>query len=130
MDVIIMDMGNDIRGESSSPGFEKKIELLSFSHDYASDRTSGRLDSKDMTVSKYLDTVTPVLHRAAMEATVFPRVDIIIGRNDAGRVSVVLRYTLKNVVISAVSIGGSAGDIPVETVTLNYNSISWDYSVG
>ena len=127
MDVIIMDMGDDIKGESSSPGFEKKIELLSFSH---GDPTSGRRDFKDMTVSKYLDTVTPVLHRAAMEAKVFPRVDIIIGRNDAGRVSALLRYILKNVVISSVSVEGGSGDVPVETVRLNYNSISWDYSVG
>lgn len=64
-----------------------------------------------------------------MEAKVFPRVDIIIGRNDAGRVSVLLRYILKNVVISSLSVDGSSGDIPVETVKLNYN-ISWDYSVG
>ena len=127
MDVIIMDMGNDVKGESSAPGFEKKIELLSFSHGDAMDR---RRESRDMTVSKYLDTVTPVLHRAAMEAKVFPRVDIIVGRNDAGRVSVLLRYILKNVVISAVSVEGGSGDKPVETVKLNYESISWDFSVG
>ena len=125
MDVIIMDMGADIKGESSSPGFEKKIELLSFSH--GDDRT-GRHDFKGMTVTKYLDTVTPVLHRAAMEAKVFPQVDIIIGRIDAGRVSVLLRYILKNVLISKVSVERGSGDKPVETVTLNYDSISWDFS--
>ena len=126
MDKVIMDMGNDIKGESSTPGFENKIELLSFRH---GDAMSGR-DFKDMTVTKYLDTVTPVLHRAAMEAKVFPRVDIIIGRSDAGRVSVLLRYIMKNVVISSVSVEGGSGDVPVETVRLKYDSISWDYSVG
>ena len=134
MDVIIMDMGNDIKGESSAPGYEKKIELLSFSHDYVSDPTSSRgrdpRDAKNMTVSKYLDTVSPVLHRAAMEGKVFPQVNIIIGRNDAGRVTVLLRYILKNVLISSLSIGGGGGDKPVETVTLSYDSISWDYSFG
>lgn len=133
MDVIIMDMGDDVKGESSAHGFEKKIDLLSFSHDYGSDRTSRSRDprdNKEMTVSKYLDTASPVLHRAAMEAKVFPQVNIIIGRNDAGRVSVLLRYTLKSVVISSVSVAGGGGDKPVETVTLNYNSISWDYSFG
>lgn len=128
MDVIIMDMGDDIKGESSTPGFQNKIALLSFSHGDAMDRTPGRCDY--MTVSKYLDTVSPVLHRASMEAKVFPRVDIVIGRNDAGRVSVLLRYAMKNVLISSVSVSGGGGDMPVETLTLNYNSISWDYSVG
>lgn len=42
MDVIIMDMGADIKGESSSPGFEKKIELLSFSHGDATDESEFR----------------------------------------------------------------------------------------
>lgn len=131
MDVIIMDMGNDMKGESSTPGFENKIELLSFSHGDAMDRTSGRRDSKDMTVSKYLDAVSsPLIHRAAVEGTVFPQVDIIIGRNDVGRVSVLFRYTLKTVSIASVSVGGGGGDKPVETLTLNYNSITWDYSVG
>lgn len=131
MDVIIMDMGADMQGESATPGFEKKIELLSFSHGDAADRASGRREHKDMTVSKYLDPVSsPLLHRAAMEGKVFPQVDIIIGRNDAGRVAVLLRYIMKNVFVSAVSVSGGGGDKPVETVTLNFNSISWDYSVG
>jgi type VI secretion system secreted protein Hcp len=130
MDVIIMDMGHDIKGETSTPGFENKIELLSFSHGDATDRTSGRRDYKDMTVSKYLDTVSPVLHRGSLEGKVFPRVDIIVGRNDPGRVSVLLRYTMKDVLISSVSVSGGAGDLPVETLTLNYNSITWDYSLG
>ena len=129
MDVIIMDLGDDITGESSTPGYKNKIELLSFSHGDPTDRMSGRSD-KDMTVSKYLDTVSPVLHRAAMEAKVFPRVDILIGRNDAGRVSVLLKYIMKNVHISSVSVSGGGGDMPVETLTLNYNSITWDYSIG
>lgn len=129
MDVIIMDMGNDINGESATPGFENKIELLSFSHGVATDRTSGKRDSKDMTVTKYLDNVTPLLHRALMEGKVFPRVDLIIGRNDAGRVRVVMRYILKNVLISAIFVSGGGADVPVETMTLDYDNISWDYSV-
>ena len=130
MDVIIMDMGHNIQGESSWAGFEKKIELLSFSQGDAANRTSGTRDHKDMTVTKYLDTLSPLLHQAAMEAKVFPQVDIIIGRNDAGRVSVLLRYILKNVLISAVSVNGGAGDVMVETLTLECESISGDYSVG
>jgi len=45
-------------------------------------------------------------------------------------VSVLLRYILKNVLISSASVSGGGGDMPVETLTLSYNSISWDYSIG
>ena len=125
MDAIIMDMGDDIKGESSKPGFENKIELISFSH---GGRTPGKRDPENMTVTKYFDTVSPLLHRATMEGKVFPRVDLIIGRNDAGRLVVVLRYTLKNVLISSITLGGSEPGALVETLTLDFNSITWDYS--
>ena len=128
MDVIVMDMGDDMKGESSVRGFENKIELLSFSHGDATDRTSRKPVHQDMTVTKYLDSLSsPLLHRASMEGKVFSRVDIIVGRNEAGGVSVLMRYTLKDVLISSVSVSGGGGDKPVETLTLNCNNISWDF---
>lgn len=130
MDVIIMDMGADVRGQSSTRGYENKVELLSFSHGDGVDRSRDIRDNTVMTISKYLDTASPVLHRAAMEGKIFPRVDILIGRNDPERVSVLLRYTLKNVLISNIAVSGGGGDMPVETLTLSYNSINWDYSLG
>ena len=51
----------------------------------------------------------------------------MIGRNDKGAVMPLIKYTLKNVVLSSVSIGGGGGDKPVETITLNYNHITWDF---
>ena len=52
----------------------------------------------------------------------------IIARNDGGRVIEPMRYTMKNVVISSVSVGGGGGSKPVETLTLNYNQISWKFT--
>jgi len=58
MDVIILDMGDKPEGESSLKGFEKKMELLSFSHGVAmqitgdlsnTERTSGKPNHQDMT---------------------------------------------------------------------------------
>ena len=37
-----------------------------------------------------------------------------------------MTYTLTNTLVSSVSVGGS-GDIPIETVTLNYSAINWEY---
>ena len=37
-----------------------------------------------------------------------------------------MTYTLANSLVSSVSVGGS-GDIPIETVTLNYSAINWEY---
>jgi type VI secretion system secreted protein Hcp len=137
MDAIILDMGPDVRGESTQGNYAGKIDLLSFSHGVAmqitgdisnSERTSGKPNHQDMTVTKYLDSASPVLNQSCCEGKTFPQVEIIIGRNDHGAVVELMRYTMKNVLISSVSIGGGGGDKPVETLTLNYNHITWNYS--
>jgi type VI secretion system secreted protein Hcp len=137
MDVIILDMGPDVKGESTRSGFVGKIELLSFSHGVAmqitgdisnSERTSGKPNHQDMTVTKYLDSASPVLNQSCCEGRAFPQVEIIIGRDDPGSTAELMRYTMKNVVISSISIGGGGGDKPVETVTLNYNQITWKFN--
>jgi type VI secretion system secreted protein Hcp len=137
MDVIILDMGPDLKGEATQRGFEGKIELLSFSHGVAMqitgdisnpERTSGKPNHQDLTVTKYLDRASPVLNQSCCEGRVFPQVAVIIGRDNHGQVVELMRYTMKNVLISSISIGGGGGDKPVETVTLNYNQISWEFS--
>ena len=137
MDVIILNMGPDVRGESTREGFAGKMDLLSFSHGVAmqvtgdareSERTSGRPIHQDLTVTKYLDSSSPILNQRCCEGKVFPQVEIIAGRADAGPFVEVLRYTLKNVLISSISIGGGGGDRPVEALTLNYTEIRWKYN--
>ena len=137
MDVIILDLGAEPKGESMLTGFTDKIELLSFSHGVAmqitgdisnSERTSGKPNHQDMTVTKYLDAASPVLNQNCCEGKAFPKVDIIIGRNDSGAVVELMRYTMKNALISSISVGGGGGDKPVETLTLNYNHIAWKFT--
>ena len=95
MNLLIMDMGDDVRGESTLPGFGGKIEGLSFSHGVAMqmtgdisspERTSGKPNHMDLTVTKYLDATTPVLNQACCQAKVFPKIDVIIGRNNDGKI--------------------------------------------
>src|ERR1051326_8337472 len=101
MDALILDMGNDVKGECSLRGYEGKMELLSFSHGVAmqitgdinsSERTSGKPNHQDMTVTKYLAARSPVLNQGCCEGKAYPQVDIIIGRNDGGAVVELMRY--------------------------------------
>jgi len=137
MDVIILDMGKDVTGESSLTDYTGKMELLSFSHGVAmqitgdlsnTERTSGKPNHQDLTVTKYLDAASPVLCQSCCQGKGFPQVDIVIGRNDSGKVIELMRYTMKNVIISSISVGGGGGDKPVETVTLNYNDLAWKFT--
>jgi type VI secretion system secreted protein Hcp len=136
MDVLLMKFDPEIPGTSTLSKYEKQIELLSFSHGVAmqitgdisnTERTSGKPNHQDFTVTKYLDQSSPRINEACCKGEVFNSVEVMVGRNDRGAVLKLIKYTLKNVVLSSVSIGGGGGDKPVETVTMNYNHITWDF---
>ena len=137
MDVLLMKMNPAIEGTSSLDKYAKQIELLSFSHGVAmqitgdisnTERTSGKPNHQDFTVTKYLDLASPKLNEGCCKGDNFAEVLITIARNDKGAVLPLITYTMKNVVISSISVGGGGGDKPVETVTLNYNHITWNFT--
>jgi type VI secretion system secreted protein Hcp len=136
MDVLLMKMDPAIPGTSTMDKFAQQIELLSFSHGVAmqitgdvsnTERTSGKPNHQDFTITKYLDQSSPKLNESCCKGDNFPSVEVVVGRNDKGAVIPLIKYTLKNVVLSSVSIGGGGGDKPVETITMNYNHITWDF---
>ena len=102
MDVILLDIP-DIKGQTTIKGFEDKIEVLSASHGVAmqvtaspssSERTSGRPNHQDLTISKYVDLSTCPLIAACNAGTTLKTVTLTVGRNDAGAVLPYLVYTL------------------------------------
>jgi type VI secretion system secreted protein Hcp len=136
MDVLLMKMDPEIKGNSKLEKFVGQIELLSFSHGVATqitgdisttERTSGKPNHQDFTITKYLDESTHKLYEACTQGKAFKTVVITVGRNVDGGVTPLIQYTLKNVVLTDMSVSGGGGDIPVETVRMNYNEITWDF---
>jgi type VI secretion system secreted protein Hcp len=138
MDILLLDCGDAIHGESTLPDFKDKIEVLSYSHGVAQQitgdqsnkkRTSGKPNHQDFTITKYLDLATPSLIDYCNRAAPIPTVKLIIGQNEEGKVNQFMVYTLTNALVSSVSAGGGGGGKPQETVTFNYTAIAWDYKV-
>lgn len=136
MDVIIIDLPG-IAGECLIKNYTDKIECLSYSHAVAmqmtsdvsnKERTSGKPNIQDFTISKYMDKSSPVLNQTCCEGKKIGDATITIGRNEAGVVMPLIVYTLKDAMISSVSAASSGGDKPSETVTLNFTAIAWDYT--
>jgi type VI secretion system secreted protein Hcp len=136
MDAIFLDIP-DIKGQSTIKGFEDKIELLSASHGVAmqitsspsnSERTSGKPNHQDLTVSKYVDLATCPMIAACNQGTNLKTITMTVGRNDAGAVLPYLVYTLENAIISSIAVSAGSGDRPTETVTFNYTKITWDFT--
>jgi type VI secretion system secreted protein Hcp len=139
MDVLIMDMGDDVKGESSLPGYKGKIELLTFNpeggaqstgHASGSERTSGRGDhqgQQGFTVTKYPDAASPALQQALRERKRFPQVSVVIGHQGRGEIQELMRYTMSDVIVYNLSVSGGAGATAVETWTLNYDKLTSDF---
>jgi type VI secretion system secreted protein Hcp len=138
MDAIILDMGENIKGDSVLEGFTDKIELMSYSHNVAmqvtndvsnKERTSGRPHIGEFTVTKFLDGATPTLNEFCCGGKEIPSATITCGRNsgqDDGKIMPFIVYTLSNVLISNVSASGGSGGKPVETLSLNFTKIKWE----
>ncbi len=135
-DAIILDMGKDLEGATQIKGFEKKIELFSYSHGVSmqvtndvsnTERTSGKPMIQDFNVTKYLDKASPKLNQKCCEGAVIPKVIVTVGRNDKGVLLELIVYEMEDVVISSISASGGGGDKPTESLTFNFAKIKWDY---
>ncbi len=138
MDAIILDLGDDIKGECTLEGYKEKIEIMSYSHNVAmqvtndvsnTERTSGKPHIGELTVTKFVDTSTPLLNQYCCTGKSIKEAKLTIGRNaaeDDGKIMPFLIYTLSNVVLSNVSVSGGSGGKPVETLSLNFTKIKWE----
>lgn len=137
-DTILMKVGDGskISGESKIQGFTDQIELLSYSHSVAmpmthdvsnTKRTAGTAMVGEIAITKYLDKSTPVFNQHCCMGTDLGTVIITLVQNDGAAVIPLMTYTLSNVLVSSISVGGGGGGIPTESISLNFSKIQWDY---
>mgnify|MGYP002757984369 CR=1 FL=1 len=90
MDAIILDLGDDIKGDSLIEGYKDKIEIMSYSHNVAmqvtndvsnTERTSGKPFVSEFTLTKFIDTSTPNLNLYCVSGKPITQAKITIGRN-------------------------------------------------
>jgi type VI secretion system Hcp family effector len=117
----------DIKGQMSTSDDKKNfykgwIELNSVSCNAA--RSTPSLS--EIAVTKVTDSTSPALSQAAASGRRFPSAKIHL--LDASGGAAYLQYELKNVMISSYQTGGNPaadGSIPTETLSLNFDKITW-----
>ncbi len=90
----------------------------------ATGATSAR-QHKPITITKAVDKASPMLQRASISGKVFPKVEIhVSASNYGGSRATYLKYELKNVMITSYQTASTtAGDVAMEEIALNYESI-------
>ena len=116
----------DIKGQTQTGGkkdfYKGWIELNSVAC------TAGRSAPKvgEIVVTKATDQASPKLAEASASGRVFPSAQIHLV--NAGAASAYLTYKLNSVRVTSYTVNGSGlddGSIPTETLSLNFDKITW-----
>ena len=125
----------DLKGDSMVKGFEDQIQLLAWSWGLSQSGTThigsgggaGKVNVNDLSFTHYVDSSTPKLMEACCKGKHYPEATITM-RKAGGDPLPFLTITLKDIIVTSVSEGGSAGEeMLTENVTLNFAAFEVSY---
>lgn len=125
-----------LKGESRDSVHKDKTDVLAWSWGMSNSGSAhmgggagaGKVSVQDISFTKYIDKSSPDLMLACCNGKHFPDAMLIVRK--AGEKPVeYLKITMKEVLISSVSTGGSGGeDRLTENVTLNFAEVKVEYT--
>jgi len=125
----------DLKGESKDSVHKGLIDVLAWSWGMSNSGTThtgggggaGKVNVQDLSLTKYIDLSSPDLMLACCNGKHFPTALLIVRK--AGETPLeYLKITMTEVLVTAVSTGGSGGeDRLTENVTLNFAKVQVDY---
>jgi type VI secretion system secreted protein Hcp len=130
-DVLILDLGTDIKGNCTIKDYADKIIVSSFSHNAYlpmgsdagnTERTMGRPVLSEMSFSKSSDLSTTELFKACTQGTKIGPAKLNIGRVENGVYMNFMTYVMDNAMISQMSCSGGGG-IPNDSFSINFTKI-------
>lgn len=125
----------DIKGESTDKEHKEKIDILAWSWGMSNSGTthmgggggSGKVNVQDLSFTKYIDSSSNALLKSCCEGTHYPKAKLIV-RKAGGKPLEYVVLELEEVMVTAVSTGGSGGeDRLTENVTLNFAKFTYKY---
>ena len=136
MDMFI-ELGAKIKGETKDKAFKDKgaCDVLAWSWGMSNSGSfhagggggAGKANFQDISLTKYIDKSSPVLMLFCANGDHFPEAKIVVRK--AGKTPLeYLIITMKKVMITSVSTGGSGGeDRLTENVSLNFAEVNVKY---
>lgn len=134
---MFIDMGGKIKGESQDKQFKDKIDVLAWSWGMSQTGTThmgsgsggGKASFQDLSLTKYVDSATHSIMEALAKGSHIDQCKLTCRKAGEGQQKY-LEITLKSVLVTSLSTGGSGGeDRLTEHVTLNFGDVTFDYFV-
>lgn len=125
---IILDLKSGVSGSSQIKEYKNKIDILSFSHDMSV--VNGKTKHGSIELQKELDNSSTIIMKRMHMGFVHKVVDVIFIKqgSKANSNSEYLKYTLKNAKITSHNISSTESEVPMESLTLSYESIEVEQS--
>jgi len=127
---------DDLKGESVDSKHKGEIDVLSWSWGMSQSGTthlgggggSGKVSVQDITLTKYVDSASPVLMLSCCNGKHFKEALLTVRK--AGETALeYIKVTMKEVLVSTISTGGSGGeDRLTENVGLNFAEFKVEYT--
>ncbi|WP_158158409.1 type VI secretion system tube protein Hcp [Pseudomonas sp.] len=126
----------DIKGESQDTAHKDEIDVLSWtwgmsqsgSMHMGSGGGAGKVNVQDLSITKYVDKSSPNLMMACSSGKHYPEAKLVIRKAGGDSQVEYMIITLKEVLISSLSTGGTNHDDRLtENVTLNFAQVLVDY---
>jgi len=123
----------DIKGESTDNAHKEWIDVLSWSWGMSRESGTGgggagKATFQDIHITKELDKSTPLLMQACASGEAIPSAEITLTRGSGNPVEYI-HITMRDILVSSVSTGGSSGeDRLTENMTLNFSHIRIEYT--
>jgi len=128
---------DDLKGDSIDDKHPNEIQVLSWSWGMSQSGSthmstgggSGKVNVQDLTFMKNIDTTTTNLIKSCCNGSHY-KVALLTIRKAGGKSPVeYLKITMKDLIISNISTGGSGGsDMITESVTLNFAKVTLEYT--
>lgn len=129
-----------VQGESTDARHSGEIEALAY-HWGATQAVTGTVSDKGnitgsrvnmdaLTITKALDSSSPLLAQNCAEGKVYPTVTLVLQRSGGSREKY-MEYKLTNALVSSIQSGGAANGedgVPTEEVSLSFSKIEWAYT--
>jgi type VI secretion system secreted protein Hcp len=125
----------DIKGEAQDKTHKDEIDVLAWSWGLAQSGSthsgggggSGKVNVQDLSFTKFVDKATPNLLKMCCNGKHYPEAKLVVRKAGENPIEYLV-VTMTDVLISAVSTGGSGGeDKLTENVTLNFGKVKVEY---
>jgi type VI secretion system secreted protein Hcp len=128
-----------VNGEATRKGFEKQMEILSFSWGASNPSTigaggggggGGKVSVSSFNIMKKSDAASPILFQACCKGDHFPSAIVTLNKAAGSAALDFIKYEFDEVYVDSVQWSGSSGgdDTPMESVSFSFGKVSITYT--